>query len=106
MGRWLSQEQFGPRLPLVIGPAIAAVGFALFIRSHRRFILGYFLSCNPGSWFWHGCKCCSAHDSGDEFSYRSHVGAGSGINNAISRIAGLLAIAVFGLIMTTLFNQN
>jgi len=36
----------------------------------------------------------------------NHVGIASALNTAISRIGGLFAIAILGLIMVTVFNQN
>jgi hypothetical protein len=37
---------------------------------------------------------------------QNRVGVASGVNNAISRLAGLLAIAVFSLLLTYTFNQS
>ncbi|SFO54162.1 drug resistance transporter, EmrB/QacA subfamily [Variovorax sp. OK605] len=107
LSRWAGQlvDRFGPRLPLVVGPSIAAAGFALFAVP------------GVGASYWSGflpavvvlglgmavtiapLTTTVMNAVGPE-----QAGVASGVNNAVSRAAAVLAIAVFGAIMAWAFD--
>jgi hypothetical protein len=100
-------DRFGARLPLVVGPVIAACGFALFAVPGAdgtywttffppMVVLGLGLAITVAPLT---ATVMNALDA-------AYAGAASGINNAASRAAGLLAIAVFGLVMVPIFEQT
>ena len=109
LSRWAGGlvKQFGPKIPLVVGPAITSLGFALFLRLGITY--SYWISFFPAILILGLGMAISVAPLTTVVMNsvtRDHVGAASGVNNAISRIAGLLAIAILGLIMIMVFNHQ
>ena len=100
-------DRFGARLPLTVGPCVAAAGFLLFailpatggfaatlLPALCTLGLGLAITVAPLT-----ATVLGAVDRADQ-------GTASGINNAVARVAALLAIAVFGLIAAATFNHE
>lgn len=108
LSRWGGRlvDLFGSKLPLIVGPLIASAGFGMFA----------WPTINPDYWTSFFPAICilgvgmSVTVAPLTTTVMNAVGAdlagtASGINNAISRMAGLLAIAVFGIVLTHRFDS-
>lgn len=109
LSRWAGGlvARHGSRLPLVVGPAIAALGFSLLVLPGTS--ASYFSGFLPGiAVLGLGMAISVAPLTTTVMNCvdPDSAGTASGINNAMSRVAGLLAIAVFGWLMASVFEPR
>lgn len=96
--------RIGPRVPMAVGPVLGAAGLALYLRLDERadwvtqilpatvlFGVGLGLTVAP--------LTATVLGAVEE----SRAGVASGVNNAVARVAGLLAIAVVGAVVAARF---
>jgi len=109
LSRWAGGlvARYGARGPLIIGPLIASIGFVLFAGSSvggsywRTFfpavvVLGFGMTVTVAP------LTTVVMGSVDQ----DRAGTASGINNAVARVAGVLAIAALGIVMVDAFGSR
>lgn len=103
-------DRYGPRLPLIIGPTVTGIGFLL---------IGLFgLETTPSTFWTTIFPGMTVFGMGMAITVvplttavmgavaQEHAGTASGINNAVSRTAGALAIAIIGAFALYLFSEQ
>ncbi|PYK49253.1 MAG: MFS transporter [Verrucomicrobia bacterium] len=108
LSRWAGGlvESYGPKIPLIVGPLIAALGFALFMLPGAN--AGYWQNFFPAVVVLGTGMAVSVAPLTTTVMNsitENRVGIASGVNNAVSRAAGLLAIAVLGIVMLHVFSR-
>jgi EmrB/QacA subfamily drug resistance transporter len=97
----------GPRLPMCAGPIVGGVGLIMLMRvgadaAYVAEVLPAVLVFGLGLSATVAPLTATVLDSVEE----RHVGIASGVNNGIARVAGLLAIAVLGAVISAKFDAS
>ena len=89
-------QQNGPRGPMTVGPLVVAVGLFLLARVDPGGRLTSPSSCPAVAVFGLGLSVTVAPLTAAVLAAveDAHMGVASGVNNAVARVAGLLAVAV------------
>src|ERR1700733_7984615 len=109
LSRWSGGlvTRYGPRAPLIIGPLIAAIGFVLFAVPGVR--AGYWKAFFPAFvvlGFGMAISVAPLTTVVMSSVGQDRSGTASDINNAVARIAGVLAVAILGIVMVKLFSSS
>lgn len=100
-------DRYGPRFFMGVGPLLCAAGMALFLRLDAD--VNYLTDLLPGLFvFGLGLSITVAPLTSTVLADADETNAGiaSGVNNAIARVAGLVAIAAVGAVVAASFESR
>jgi predicted MFS family arabinose efflux permease len=109
LARWGGSlvEQKGPRAPLIVGPLIVSLGYALLVGT--GLVGSYWTACFPAmAVLGLGMTISVAPLTTVVMSSvdQKRTGAASGVNNAVSQTAGLLALAISAPLFFHVFSSS